>query len=89
MTNKLNKRAMEHLIRRGLEEGVITPAQVNYSERNPGTFIGAKGFVGRCCKYCCGPDKPRGNIALPLDEMYDKDTCKICHEMIEACGIGD
>lgn len=83
-----NKKAAELIIRRGLREGVITPAQVATADALPGgAFIGANGFVGRCCKYCCGPDKPRGNIALPLEEMYSLDVCKLCHELMEVWDV--
>lgn len=82
--DEYNKKAMGHLVRRALREGIVTAEQVELSRKKPGTFIGANGFVGRVCKYCCGPDKPRGNIALPLEEMYSDDVCKLCHELYEA-----
>jgi hypothetical protein len=78
MSTSEDKRLMEGLIKRALEEGIVTQEQVDLSMNNPGTFIGADGFVGRSCKYCCGPDKPRGNIAIPLEEMHSEDVCKVC-----------
>jgi len=84
MSNE-NRKFGEALLRCGLHDGVIKTWQVAEADRlGPGTFLGANGFVGRVCKHCCGPDKPRGNIALPMNEMYDNDTCKLCHELYGA-----
>ena len=83
-----NQEAMEILLRRGLKEGIVTPEQVALSLQFPGTFIGANGFVGRECKFCCGPDKPRGNVVIPVQEMYSLDVCHICQEQLAACGEG-
>lgn len=71
---------MKQLIVRAVKEHIVTPAQVELSLQKPGTFIGANGFVGRKCKYCCGPDRPRGNICLPIQEMFSDDVCRVCHE---------
>lgn len=83
-----NREMMDLLIARALKERILTPEQIALTEQIPGTFVGANGFVGRACKHCCGVDKPRGNIAIPIQEMHDLDTCKVCHEMQVQCGEG-
>lgn len=74
------------LLREGLRRGIISSAQVLESQRLNAPWLGAKGFIGFSCKYCCGPGKHRGNVALPVQERQPgtSDTCKVCYTAYSA-----